>query len=657
MAYAINRYTGDGTTTNFVFTFSYLVSSHVLVYVNGALQTETVNYTVSGSTVTFTSAPAASALIVVKRSTSQSSRMTTYEDGITLSRSALETDSKQAFQMAQEALDGQGSGENLPKSYVGNYWDAGSLQIKNLGYPTVTTDAATKSYVDASITTVIGGGSVDLFTNTVSAARNNAGGSTLGAYSTGIPLGYTGTGLMATYVGNYNSYAQVVSHNSSNGNNASSDFTVSTDASTDSSNYGNFGKNSSGWTGVAGTASFNAANMVYLTSTGADLAIGTTSANTLRFSVNSASDFLTVDSTGVYGGTGVTTAATTGGSATALARSGDYGFGRSAWAATTGTNFTTDLNVSAVYRTLSGATGGPTTFSGVVWQAGFDGTPTTIYMAAGGSGSAQRLVVGWKSGAGATPTWREFAPLDTPNFTGNVGMGGTSTTYRLQLAGNATGGVTTGAINIASTVATDSTTNNYGIICVPTTAASTWTLGNHIGFLSGVNAGAGSTITNAMGFRASSLLGTQATNGYGYYGEIASGTNKWNLYMLGTAQNYLAGNLGIGSGKTAPTCALDVNGLVAKSAANSLTALGTNLATALALTAAYNVCTTVGAGTGVALPNVVGAQIWVFNNQATNALLVYPPSGTVNGAASFSLAANAKMIFVQIAAGVWYSLS
>jgi hypothetical protein len=38
-----------------------------------------------------------------------------------------------------------------------------------------------------------------------------------------------------------------------------------------------------------------------------------------------------------------------------------------------------------------------------------------------------------------------------------------------------------------------------------------------------------------------------ATNTYGFFGNIASGTNRWNLYMAGTAANYMAGSLGIGS--------------------------------------------------------------------------------------------------------------
>jgi hypothetical protein len=72
-------------------------------------------------------------------------------------------------------------------------------------------------------------------------------------------------------------------------------------------------------------------------------------------------------------------------------------------------------------------------------------------------------------------------------------------------------------------------------------------------------------VTTQSGFFVESTL-TGATNNYGFRGAIASGTGRWNLYMDGTAQNYLAGNVGIGSGRTAPATALDINGVITVSA-------------------------------------------------------------------------------------------
>jgi len=59
--------------------------------------------------------------------------------------------------------------------------------------------------------------------------------------------------------------------------------------------------------------------------------------------------------------------------------------------------------------------------------------------------------------------------------------------------------------------------------------------------------GAGSTITTMSGFEASSTLGGKATNCYGFRSAIATASNHWNIYCDGSASNYLAGNLLIGS--------------------------------------------------------------------------------------------------------------
>jgi len=50
-----------------------------------------------------------------------------------------------------------------------------------------------------------------------------------------------------------------------------------------------------------------------------------------------------------------------------------------------------------------------------------------------------------------------------------------------------------------------------------------------------------SSITNQYGFVAENSL-TTATNNYGFYSDIASGTGRWNFYANGTATNYFGGN-------------------------------------------------------------------------------------------------------------------
>jgi hypothetical protein len=57
--------------------------------------------------------------------------------------------------------------------------------------------------------------------------------------------------------------------------------------------------------------------------------------------------------------------------------------------------------------------------------------------------------------------------------------------------------------------------------------------------------GAGSSVTTQVGFLANSTL-TGATNNYGFQGQLTAATGRYNLYMSGTAQNYLEGKTGIG---------------------------------------------------------------------------------------------------------------
>jgi hypothetical protein len=91
----------------------------------------------------------------------------------------------------------------------------------------------------------------------------------------------------------------------------------------------------------------------------------------------------------------------------------------------------------------------------------------------------------------------------------------------------------------------------------PSTAASAFTLSNlyHYGALQNT-IGAGSTVTNQIGFVADATL-IGATNNYGFQSNIASGSGRWNFYAGGTANNYFAGNVGIGT--TAPAVELEVS--------------------------------------------------------------------------------------------------
>jgi fibronectin-binding autotransporter adhesin len=145
---------------------------------------------------------------------------------------------------------------------------------------------------------------------------------------------------------------------------------------------------------------------------------------------------------------------------------------------------------------------------------------------------------------GTTPT--TAITVDTSQ---NVGIGGTAQgNIRVHALGDFPilgGNANSTAFGATGTVPTSITSTARGFYTSLTTAAS-FTLSNLYHFqASNVNVGAGATVTNQIGFLASSGL-TTATNNYGFYSDIASGSNRWNFYAGGTARNYFAGNTGVG---------------------------------------------------------------------------------------------------------------
>jgi hypothetical protein len=151
--------------------------------------------------------------------------------------------------------------------------------------------------------------------------------------------------------------------------------------------------------------------------------------------------------------------------------------------------------------------------------------------------------------AAATNAWNLHMDGTANNYmAGSLGIGATSLTeYSLRIAKNITGAVTSYGIRQEGTVQSGVTTSAFGIINTLNTAAAAFTIPDYFHFTATQGTiGSTSAITNQIGFAVGSSM-TGATNNYGFYGAIASGTNRWNLYMAGTAANYMAGDLGIGT--------------------------------------------------------------------------------------------------------------
>lgn len=136
--------------------------------------------------------------------------------------------------------------------------------------------------------------------------------------------------------------------------------------------------------------------------------------------------------------------------------------------------------------------------------------------------------------------------------TGNVAIGSTQTATTLNITKNIVGAVNAQALRLASNVSSGVTGEARYMTTVPSVDASV-AVGNLVGVKTyGASLGAGATITSQFGFWVNSDL-TAATSNYGFYGDIAAASGRWNLYMNGTARNYLAGGLEVIAGTTGMT--------------------------------------------------------------------------------------------------------
>jgi hypothetical protein len=166
-----------------------------------------------------------------------------------------------------------------------------------------------------------------------------------------------------------------------------------------------------------------------------------------------------------------------------------------------------------------------------------------------------RLIFSTASSAG---TLTERMRIDSA---GQVGIGGTPAAGRtLAVSKTITGSTTSIAVLSSGTIQSDVTTEVASFRSNVNTAAASFTLAvlSHYHVVPSASAGSGSTITSQFGFNVASTM-TGATNNYGFFGDIGVGTGRWNLYMGGTAANYMAGRLGVGATLTTGSMAQITN--------------------------------------------------------------------------------------------------
>ena len=225
----------------------------------------------------------------------------------------------------------------------------------------------------------------------------------------------------------------------------------------------------------------------------------------------------------------------------------------SAWSFLSDQTYTLTLgDISGLnVRNTFAPTSGTATFNHLVLDTrinqtgGANGITRGIYVAPSITAAADWRSIEWSNNSG----WGLYGDGSANNFLrGALGIGTTSALSFININLARRIGGASFAIGIVNQgqVQSDVTNTAHYFSTEANTQAAAFTVANIFHYnAQQTTIGLGSSVINQYGFAANFTL-VGATNNYGFYGNIPNGANRWNLYMAGTADNYMAGGLAIG---------------------------------------------------------------------------------------------------------------